>query len=376
MKNEAPFDLILLGGGHAHCAVLTDWIANGVPAQRAALVSPAPHLRYSGMVPGWIAGQYPADAGLVDVRALALQAGITFIEDRCIAIDPVANAVMTEASGVLRFANCSIDTGGVGKAAKLLGDDARLIDVRPIDGLVERLEAAGSPENVTVIGGGAGGVELAFALNNRPSDEPQAIALITGKAGLLPDFARGPREMVRRELEMQEIAVFESDAVLTDGTLQMGDDPQTSADDPLKSAEILVASLGSGAPDWPASGGLEVDENGFIAVDKFQRSISHSHIFAVGDVASRQDIHVPRSGVHAVHAGPLLAANLRLVLSGEEPRRSYRPRKFSLYILSTANEEAIAVYGPVATKAEWAADLKAWIDKRWLASYAKLTQDM
>lgn len=71
-----------------------------------------------------------------------------------------------------------------------------------------------------------------------------------------------------------------------------------------------------------------------------------------------------------------MAANLRQVLSGEEPRRSYRPRKFSLYILSTANEEAIAVYGPVATKAEWAADLKAWIDKRWLASYAKLTKDL
>ncbi|MEO9491231.1 MAG: hypothetical protein ABJG26_06355, partial [Marinomonas sp.] len=186
MDDDAPFDLILLGGGHAHCAVLADWIENGLPADRIALVSPSAHLRYSGMVPGWIAGQYAEDAGLVDVKALALKAGAQFIEDRCIAIDPLANAVMTGASGLLRFTFCSIDTGGVGRAAKLLGTDPRLIDVRPIDGLVERLAAVGVAEKTAVIGGGAGGVELAFALKNREAGGAQSVALITGKAGLLP----------------------------------------------------------------------------------------------------------------------------------------------------------------------------------------------
>lgn len=50
--------LLLVGGGHAHVAVLADWIRHGVPAgARGILLTPERHLRYSGMVPGWMAGQ-------------------------------------------------------------------------------------------------------------------------------------------------------------------------------------------------------------------------------------------------------------------------------------------------------------------------------
>ena len=81
--------------------------------------------------------------------------------------------------------------------------------------------------------------------------------------------------------------------------------------------------MGSGAPAWPRAGGLVCDAAGFIAVDAHQRSISHCRIFAVGDVAARQDRGLPHSGVHAVFAGPVLAANLRSALAGREPVRSY-----------------------------------------------------
>ena len=80
---------------------------------------------------------------------------------------------------------------------------------------------------------------------------------------------------------------------------------------------------------------------------------------------------MPHSGVHSVHAGPVLADNLRAVVDGAELNRSYRPRPVSLYILSTANSSAIASYGPVAVEGEWVNDLKRWIDKRWIDTYAK-----
>jgi NADH dehydrogenase FAD-containing subunit len=397
--NNATFDLILLGGGHAHIAVLADWITRGLPVvsggedARVALITPSPFLRYSGMVPGWLSRQYGRDDGRVDLRGLAEKAGATFIEDRCVVLDPVANCVATQKSGSIPFRFCSVDTGGVGRAAKLLGDDPRLLDARPIDNFVEAIAEHQDLQKIAVVGGGGGGVEIAFALRNRernrehparPADvdaEPSwegcaEVSLITGAEGLLPDFARGPREMVRRALEAQGITVLEHDAGVRDGALQTRDLPQTSTDDPLKTAQIIVAALGSGAPDWPAEADLDVDENGFVAVDKFQRSISHPHILASGDIAARQDVRVPRSGVHAVHTGPVLAKNLRAILAGKEPQESYRPRPASLYILSTADGEAIAVYGPVATKAEWASGLKGWIDKRWIASYAKLVGSM
>ena len=39
------------------------------------LLAPAPRLLYSGMMPGWLAGQYPFEACTIDLRRVAV-AGI------------------------------------------------------------------------------------------------------------------------------------------------------------------------------------------------------------------------------------------------------------------------------------------------------------
>lgn len=376
---QARYDIVLIGGGHAHVAVLADWARRGVPAGRALLLTPDPHLLYSGMVPGWIAGEHARDAGQVDLVGLAKAAGVQLALDRCVAIDPVSRTLLALDSGVIGFEYASIDVGGVGRAARLLGDDPRLLDVRPIRKFVSGLRARGTGAGrIAVIGGGAGGVELAFALRNRPFDleeggsgegggggEPANVTFIVGERGLLPDFADAVRARVRAELERQSIPLVGVDAWIERGVLMAGE-----VEIP---ADLIVAALGSGAPDWPRAGGLAVAKAGFIAVDRHQRSTSHPHIFAAGDCAQRVDRHVDHSGVHAVHTGPVLAANLRAVLAGRKPRKSYTPRAASLYLLSTANGEAIASYGRLSGQGRWAARLKAWIDKRWIARYAALS---
>lgn len=369
--SDPSHHLLLIGGGHAHVAVLADWAQNGLPCERATLLTPAKHLRYSGMVPGWIAGQYTRDEGQVDLEALAAAAGAQLVLDRCVGVDPMANAALTQESGVLRFDIASIDVGGVGRANRLLGDDLRLIDVRPIDGFVariaDRLSAAGSASpQICVIGGGAGGVELAFALKNsaRLTGAP-GVTMVTGEQGLLPGFAEGVQRRVRARCAVHGITLVEADARMAEGVLDAGGRS-------IEPVDVIVAALGSDAPGWLRASGLEVDEGGFVAVDRYQRSISHSHIFAAGDCASRMDTSVPHSGVHAVHTGPVLAANLRAVMAGGGPRRSYTPRPQSLYLISTGDGSAIGSYGPFAFQGRWAKRLKHWIDKNWISKYAQL----
>jgi len=364
--------LLLIGGGHSHLAVMADWIINGRPTERATLISPHSHLRYSGMVPGWIAGEYDETEGRVDIAALAKRAGMRFVQDRCIGIEPDQQRVQTVHNGELDFDICSINTGGIGRARNVLGEDPRILDVRPIEGFLEGLRTLTRPRpekaaQIAIIGGGAGGLELAFALNNHAHASGAMITLIAGTEGLLPSFGGWGRRLVRAELARQGIALVEQDASLSDGVLQAG--PNDLAD-----VDVIVAALGSGAPDWPKESGLAVDIDGFIAVDAHQRSLSHPSIFAVGDIAARQDIAVTHSGVHAVHAGPVIATNLRSALKGAEPVRSYVPRPASLYLLATGNGSAIGTYGPLAAQGKWVHRLKQWIDKRWTASYAKLAQ--
>lgn len=334
------------------------------------MLTPSATLRYSGMVPGWISGQYDRDDGLVDLAALARRAGADFVQGMCTGIDPDKQHVRTDTGRDITYDLCSIDTGGVGRAKAVLGDDPRVIDVRPIDGFVEQIEALPKRHRIAVIGGGAGGVELAFALRNRRNRgngrAGADLTLITGGNGLLPDFSRAVRAKVSSELEAQGIAVIAADAHIESGTLMAG---RRRIDAP----ELIVAALGSAAPQWPRDSGLACDPAGFVAVDQHQRSISHPHVFAVGDVASRQDITVPHSGVHAVFAGPVLAGNLRAAAAGLPPAKVYRPRLASLYLMSTGRGEAIASYGPLAMQGRWAAKLKHWIDTRWLRQYARLS---
>lgn len=362
--------LLLIGGGHAHVAVLADWIKHGAPAG-ATLITPSPTLRYSGMVPGWIAGECERDDGLVDLAGLAARAGIELLLDRCTGIDGDARQIETAANGSISFEIASLDTGGIGRGRAVLGEDSRLLDVRPIDAFVEHLDgwqrAHGKEQKrIAVVGGGAGGVELAFGLRNASQVAPPAdLTLVTGKNGLLPEFTASVRRKVAAEIARQGIAMVVGDAELIEGKL-------TAMEDSIEPVDLIVTALGSSAPLNRSAVDLACDRSGFVAVDRHQRSTSHPHIFAVGDVAARQDRDVPHSGVHAVHAGPVLAANLRAILSGGTPSESYQPRPASLYLISTGNGSAIASYGSLTAQGRWVGRLKRWIDKRWIGSYARI----
>lgn len=333
------------------------------------MLTPHRYLRYSGTVPGWISGQYARDHGTVDVAALAERAGAALVLDWCEAIDPEARTVTTRGGEQIAFDIASFDTGGVGRAREVLDHDPRLIDIRPIERFVEHVADIEPPVRIAVVGGGAGGTELAMGLRNwkGAATRPQ-VTFAVGKEGLVPELSGAVRNSIGKELERQGIVVIAEDARFEEGALMAGGQS-------LEPVELIVAALGSAAPDWPHEGGLVTDEDGFIAVDAHQRSTSHPHLFAVGDVAARQDRHIPHSGVHAVFAGPLLADNLRRVMADEEPSQTYTPRWNNLYLLSTGKGEAIASYGPFSAKGRWVSKLKHWIDNRWISKYARLAQD-
>jgi selenide,water dikinase len=74
--------LVLAGGGHSHALLLRRWAMR--PKQRPAglitLVNRSSTTLYSGMVPGLIAGLYNRDQVAIDLRRLAADAGVAFIE--------------------------------------------------------------------------------------------------------------------------------------------------------------------------------------------------------------------------------------------------------------------------------------------------------
>lgn len=360
--------LLLVGAGHAHLGVIEDLLGRGLPCERVVLAEPRGAMHYSGMIPGWLAGEYRASEAMIPLEPLLEDTPIEWFKARLVALDTEARIAKFDNGEVLPFDVCSIATGGTGRAARLVGDDPRLLDIRPIDTFVETWrglrDLAQPPRRIAVIGGGAGGVELAFGLANAPLPAPPEVMLVAGKGGLLSDHSRAASRVVGRELEAQNITVVSAEARFENGALCI-------AGQSVEPQDLVVAAVGSGAPDWPRQCGLPVDEDGFIRVEAYQRACGLAHIFAAGDVARRTDRDLPHSGVHAVYAGPVLADNLRRALAGKKPSAIYRGWGMDFYLLNTGRGEAIVSYGPAAFKARWLRLLKDWLDRRWIARFTR-----
>jgi NADH dehydrogenase FAD-containing subunit len=134
--------------------------------------------------------------------------------------------------------------------------------------------------------------------------------------------------------------------------------------------DVPLLALPTVAPDWLQGSGLMLDAHGFVSTTPTLQSASHAEVFAAGDVASRNDRELARSGVFAVRAGPALALNLRRHLAGG-PLQPWQPKERSLYLLSCGGHRAIASWGQLSAQGRWVWAWKNWIDRRFVASYAE-----
>mgnify|MGYP006190449647 CR=1 FL=1 len=134
------------------------------------------------------------------------------------------------------------------------------------------------------------------------------------------------------------------------------------------SADRVIMATGTAAPEWTRASQLACDQDGFIQVGATHQSTSHPNVFAVGDICQRVDQPVAHSGVHAVHAGAVLADNLLAYLAGTA-LRPYQPKARSLYLLSCGTPYAIACWGRYHLEGAWVWRLKQQIDHRFVRRY-------
>ncbi|MEW6312639.1 MAG: FAD-dependent oxidoreductase [Pseudomonadota bacterium] len=360
--------LILAGGGHAHLAVLRQLARQRPTGLSAVLVTPSAYQRYSGMLPGWMAGTYPLSAMSIDLRPLCAAAGVELIESTVVGMDAERRCVGLPNGRHLDYDLLSLDTGSETDCAWFEEVGPKLLPVKPLDGFAERwstwiAKAQGSHSaQAVVVGGGAAGFELVMAVHEALRGVGRAdLHLVVGASGLLPEHGLDVRRRATRCLKEAGITVHAQRAVGIPGGVMLADGRELHPD-------IVLAATGARAPCWLKLAKLALDEHGHVAVDAFHRSLSHPQVFASGDICARMDVVMARSGVHAVHAGPVLAHNLLAVLSGK-PLRAYRPRKKSLYLLRSGERQAIASWGGFSAEGRWVWRWKDAIDRRFIARH-------
>jgi pyridine nucleotide-disulfide oxidoreductase family protein len=362
--------VLLAGGGHAHLGVLAAFERDPPTGCEVTLLSPLPRQIYSGMLPGWVAGHYTLDECVIPLPSLATRAGVRFCLGHVARIDLDARIAFTEGAEEIGFDLISIDTGPVIDTVAIAGLAEHAIALRPFESLIgqwERLlvHLTDTPDvhTLTVIGGGAGGVELALAASFRAASArlPLRVQIVTGRSGAVPTLPGSVQRRLERILHASDIRLIVDDAV------EIGRHTVLLADGGELTSDATIVATGAAAAEWPRASGLACDAAGFIAVNGYLQSISHPFVFAAGDCATMLAHPRPRSGVYAVRAGPPLARNLRRALAGRGLAQ-YRPQQRALYLLSAGGRYAIATWGSLCTEGAWVWRWKNSIDRRFVAS--------
>lgn len=377
--------LVLLGGGHAHVAVLKAFGMQRLPEVRLVLISNHWDTPYSGMLPGLIAGHYQRDEIHVDLHRLCRFAGGEFCRDRVVGLDLKARQVLLAGRPPVHFDLLSINTGSTPAVSSVPGAAQFAIPVKPIDQLLDRLGAldaqflAGGeqPFRVVTVGAGAGGVELTLSLQHRltqraksrgPDGQRPEFTIVTSAPDLLGDHNPRVRKRFRQLLGERNVRLVTGNAVVGVTPAEV-----KCADGTAIGYDVLLWATQAAAPEWPRAAGLAVDADGFIAVNGLLQSTSHDFVYAAGDVAAMTDTPRPKSGVFAVRQGQPLARNLRYALMGFTQRR-HRPQRTYLSLISTGDQQAIASKGPFTAAGPALWRWKQRIDRKWLRQYRELPE--
>lgn len=386
LTQPAVRDLVLIGGGHAHLTVLKRFGMRPLPGVRLTLISRTSQSPYSGMLPGLIAGHYHADEMHIDMRALADFAQARFIRAEVSGLDLPARRVLCRNRAPIEFDLLSLNIGSTPSRADLTIASPRITPVKPIDEfnarwltLKARVLAAPDRVRIGVVGGGAGGVELVLAMRHRLLHELAArgrdgshleFHLVTATSEVLPSHNRRTRQTFARILATRRIRMHcDRRIVRVDADAVFAADGARIALD-----EVLWVTNAAPAP-WLAAAGLAVDDTGYVRVSPALRSVSHPHVFAVGDCATIDGAPRPKSGVYAVRQGGPLAGNLRRACRGE-PLREYRPQRDALSLISTGPRHAVASRGTWSLSGAWVWRWKDWIDWRFMRKFQTLPEGL
>src|ERR1051325_8315811 len=376
MQSSAPIDrdLVLVGGGHAHVHVLKRFGMRPEPGVRVTLVARDIETPYSGMLPGFVAGHYRFEECHIDLRRLARFAGARLIHDEAVGLDRAARQVRCREYPPIRYDVVSLDIGSTPRPADIPGAAEHTVPVTPIarfterwEALLERARNAGKIR-LAIVGGGAGGVELAMSAQHRLAGllaSPPEVTLVT-REGLLPSHNQAVRRRIEAIFRERDIRVFADNPVarVEAGRLITENGAEIDFD------EALWVTEAAGAP-WLADTGLPLDNRCFVLIDDSLRSSADPAVFAAGDIATMPAHPREKSGVYAVRAGPPLGRNLRPAPVGKRLRR-WRPQGRALALIGTGDKRAIASRGRHEAYGAPIWWLKEWIDRRWMRKYTEL----
>jgi NADH dehydrogenase len=277
-----------------------------------------------------------ADHVAYPIRGALKKTGAKFCMASPIAIDHRNKEIKLDSSEVLTFDHLVVALGSATSDFGIPGVSEYALGMKSVtEALTIRAEVMRRFEdlcrfkddttfNVTVVGGGPTGVEMAGALAELKrgplkSDEPNAAAnirvrIIEASSRLLPSFAESLSARTKKDLEKLEVEVLLNSAVkkVEHRKIELSDGK-------IIDSEITIWA--AGVTGSPAITKLNLPaERGRIKVEKTLQVSNYPHIWAIGDNAGAFDKNgkfLPMVAPVAIQQGKFLAKQIKRISDGK-----------------------------------------------------------
>jgi NADH:quinone reductase (non-electrogenic) len=336
MTETSPPHVIIIGAGFAGLSAVAGLRRAGarVTIIDKNLYSAFQPLLYQvatgGLNPGDIA--YP-------VGGFTARRGIPYIRGELAAIDDGGRTAKLDDGREFNYDYLVISTGVAasyfglpGAAEHTFGlynrGDAIVLRDHIMNGF-EQLSADSTGEkefHITVVGGGATGVEMAGTLGELRSDvlratfpdvEPSRIhvRLIEMAPNLLTPFDEKLREYSKQQLENRGVELLLSTKLKSVGTGRVVLDDGDAGDKELRS-DLTIWAAGVSAPASVRDWGLPQGRGGRIEVGPDLRVTGQERIFAAGDIAIQTKTPSPQLAPAALQEGKHVASQIIALMKG------------------------------------------------------------
>lgn len=323
------------------------------------LVTPYDHVVSPGMISGLVAGHYHVDDCTVHLPTLLGQSAIKLHFNVCTGIDTRAQQVHLQHGAPLHYDLLSLDTSPVMDRdrmdARIAGTKEHALFMQPLEQFAKLwrqvlVHAQQHALNISVVGAGPVGVELAMALQHQL---PHCrVTLVAQPEEHQASSNTALPQQVLHALKLRRITVLQDSCQAIEARcIHLKSGASLSCD-------MALVAMGGHPPAWLDQSGLDLDARGHANVNSFAQSTSYPQIFSASGQASDTSKAL----------GPALVHNLRAALD-HKPLKSLPFTPQSVNLIACGDRTAIATYGTFTLQGRWAWYWKNVIDQRWIRQY-------
>lgn len=302
-------DVVVVGGGYAGVVAANRLTTN--PDVRVTLVNPRGVFVERLRLHQRTVGTHEAVVDFSEV--LAPTVGLTV--DEVTRIDAANRTIEPAAGGTVVYDYMVYAVGSHDAPAMVPGVSEHAYPLATLEqakALHDSLDNAGPAAPVTVIGGGATGIEVASEL----AEHSDFVTLVTG-GQLGPYLHPSARCEVARQLDRLGVTVLDGAGALVTavekGAVHLADGRD------LPSA-ITVWTAGFGVPDLARRSGLSTDALGRLLTDETLTSVDTDRIVAAGDASAPSGVPYRMCCAAALPLGAHAADTVLRRVAGREPR--------------------------------------------------------